>query len=227
MKRWLARASERLDALSLRERTLVFITAAAAVVAVMDAALLQPRLAQEKRMAGLLAQRQGELREMQDQMQKSALAREADPDKETRTRLMAAKQALTDLERRISEEQRKFTAPDQVRVVLEEMLARNAKLRLVDLRTLPPVALARSRAPAPEAKPRPGAAAGGDTIYRHGVELTVSGAYLDLLAYLSDLERLPTQVYWGGLDLRVQEHPAITLKLTVYTLSFDRAWMRV
>jgi MSHA biogenesis protein MshJ len=64
-------------------------------------------------------------------------------------------------------------------------------------------------------------------LFRHGIELTVSGAYLDLYEYLRTLERLPAQLYWGRAELSVSEYPSITLKLTLYTVSFDRAWLTV
>ena len=64
-------------------------------------------------------------------------------------------------------------------------------------------------------------------IYRHGIEVTVSGAYLDLHRYLSELERLPTQLYWSSLDLEATNYPRHTLKLVVYTLSLDPAWLNV
>ena len=55
----------------------------------------------------------------------------------------------------------------------------------------------------------------------------MSGTYLDLLAYLKDLEKLPSQMYWGKLDLNVAAHPQVTMKLSVYTLSLDLAWLVV
>jgi MSHA biogenesis protein MshJ len=58
------------------------------------------------------------------------------------------------------------------------------------------------------------------------LELTVSGAYLDILAYLQDLERLPTQLYWGDLGLDSQ-YPTMTVRIVVYTMSLDRAWLSV
>jgi MSHA biogenesis protein MshJ len=114
------------------------------------------------------------------------------------------------------------------------MLSRNRRLKLVDMRTLPVAPLevgADKAAPAarpaeakPTAPPKP---ATQGQIYRHGVELTVTGTYLDLLGYLKALEKLPSQMYWGRLDLSVAAHPQVTLKLSVYTLSLDPAWMRV
>ena len=55
----------------------------------------------------------------------------------------------------------------------------------------------------------------------------MTGSYLDLLAYLKDLEKLPNQMYWGKLDLTVAAYPQVTLKLSVYTLSLDPAWLVV
>jgi MSHA biogenesis protein MshJ len=64
-------------------------------------------------------------------------------------------------------------------------------------------------------------------IYRHGLELTVAGSYLDLLAYVRDLEALPTQLYWGALNVDASQYPKVLMKVTVYTLSLDRAWLNV
>ena len=113
-----------------------------------------------------------------------------------------------------AEEQRRFTAPDRMRGLLEDMLERNKRLRLVELKTLP-------------ASPITEGQAEGSRVFRHGVEMTISGAYLDLYEYLSALEHLPTQLYWGRADLSVSEYPETTLKLTVYTVSFDKAWLIV
>ena len=59
------------------------------------------------------------------------------------------------------------------------------------------------------------------------MELTVSGAYLDLYAYVKQLEGLPTRLYWRKADLAAGDYRKVVLKLTVYTLSFDRSWMSV
>jgi MSHA biogenesis protein MshJ len=64
-------------------------------------------------------------------------------------------------------------------------------------------------------------------VYRHGIEITVTGAYLDLLGYLADLERLPTQLYWSSLEIDASRYPRHTMRLVVYTLSLDRAWLNV
>ncbi|WP_374562667.1 hypothetical protein [Ideonella sp.] len=68
----------------------------------------------------------------------------------------------------------------------------------------------------------------GAPLYRHGVEITVEGAYGDLMGYLASLEALPgPRLLWGGVKLKVEKHPTVQLSLTVYTLSLDRAWLEL
>jgi MSHA biogenesis protein MshJ len=134
-----------------------------------------------------------------------------------------------ELEARIAAEERKFTAPSQMRSVIEGLLGRSRGVSLVEMKTLATTTIASPSKPAPAAKPpaKPAAPATERLIYRHGLELTVSGSYLDLLAYMRDLEQLPTQLYWGGLELDAAAYPKVSMKLIVYTLSLDRAWLSV
>lgn len=229
MKRLWKRYADRIDAASLRERIMIFAGALVVIVALLNELLIAPELAKQRRLSREVVQRQTEIKALQAQLETLARARGADPDQPDRRRLEEARKRLAQIDAALVQEQHKFAPPDRIGPILEEMLSRNRKLTLVDMRTLPAAALGGgTEKPAggkPAAsKPLP---AGQGYVYRHGVELTVSGAYLDLLAYLKDLEKLPSQMYWGKLDLRVSQHPQVTLKLSVYTLSLDPAWMRV
>ncbi len=216
MKALIRQYAERIDAASLRERLLVFLAAAAAVVFLGNALLLQPQYARQKRLAAETMQYQKELATLQTQVARMVGANAADPDAAARKRQAALRAELSQLNSRIAGEERRFTAPDRMRAVLEEMLGRNKGLTLVDLRTLPVV---------PAAPPRSGGAPAG--MFRHGIELTVRGTYGELYEYLRMLESLPNQLYWARAELTVTDHPLLTLKLTVHTISFDRAWLVV
>jgi MSHA biogenesis protein MshJ len=224
---------EKMDAASLRERAMIFAASATVLIALLNALLIEPQLVKQRRLSGEVAQRQGEMRKMQEQLVAVALARKADPDRELRAQLDALKLRVSETEAKLLDEQRKFAPPEQVGVLLGEMLSRNRKLQLVDMRTLPVASFAGNAAEtekAPPQKPaaaKPAAPAAGGQIYRHGVEIAVSGSYLDLLAYLKDLEKLPNQLYWGKLELSAAAYPQVTLKLSVYTLSLNLAWLVV
>jgi MSHA biogenesis protein MshJ len=211
----LRRYAERIDALTLRERVLIFIAAALVLVAFVYLGLIAPLMEKDKRLSREVARRQTELAMLQTQLQAMARTGEMRPDDANRAKLEGLQRDIAQLDQQIAEAASRFTSPRHMRDVLQQVLARNSRLQLVDLKTLPVDLFGNSDARGP----RP--------IYRHAFELTVSGAYLDLYAYLRQLEGLPTRLYWRKADLAAGDYPKAVLKLTVYTLSFDRSWMSV
>ena len=106
--------------------------------------------------------------------------------------------------------------------MLEATLQAARGLQLVQLKSLPVDTLAET-APTPAGSaPR----AERTRIFRHGFEMTVSGTYGDLYAYLRQLEKLP-RMYWGKVVFASDAYPRSTLTLTVYTLSLDKVWIQV
>lgn len=215
MKALLLRYAERIDNSTLRERVLIFAAAALVLVFLGDALALRPLRDSQRRLSADIAQRQTELRTVQAELQRLARTSDPDPDARNRERLAALRADAEVLGKQIAEEQRRFTSPQRMRAVLEEMLERNKRLQLVGLKTLPITDLAAAQGQA------------GRRMFRHGVELTVTGTYLDLHAYLRSLEDLSTQLYWAQAEMNVTAYPAVSLKLTVYTVSFDKAWLIV
>lgn len=215
------RYAAKYDALSLRERVMVFAAAMVAVLALAYTMMIEPELLKQRRTSAAILQKHSEMKAFEAQVTKLISSRASDPDRSDRERLAELREQLNELEARISTEERKFTAPSQMRTVVEGLLGRSRGVALVELKTLPITTIEET----PAAKPKP--AKSERLIYRHGVELTVSGSYLDLLAYVRDLERLPSQLYWGGLVLDAAEYPRVSMKLTLYTLSLDRAWLSV
>jgi len=211
----LKRYAERIDNATLRERVLVFLAAALILVLVINGALIKPLQDSQRRLSAQITLNERELRTIQGEVQRLARARDGDPDARSRERVAVLRAEIAALEGQIAEEQRRFTTPQRMRGVLEEMLQRDKRLRLIDLKSLPVTELAATQGQA------------GRRVFRHGVELTLAGSYLDLYAYLAALESLPTQLYWGRAEMSVSEYPVATLKLTVYTLSFDQAWLVV
>jgi MSHA biogenesis protein MshJ len=208
------RTAEKFESLNLRERMLVSAAIMVALLALAYTMLLEPELLGKKRAAAAMLQKHSEMRALDAQVQALAASRAQDPQRARRERLAQLRGELADVEARILTEERRFTAPSQMRGVVEGVLARSRGVALVEMKTLAVTTLA-----AKEAKER--------LVYQHGVELTVSGSYLDLLAYLRDLEALPTPLYWGALDLDASKYPKLLMKLTVYTLSLERAWLSV
>jgi MSHA biogenesis protein MshJ len=208
------RTAAKFDALSVRERVMVSAAVMVALLALAYTLMIEPELKKQQRSAAAMLQKQSEMRALDAQVQGLLAARAQDPDRARRERLAQLAGQVKELESSINAEERRFTRPAQMRGVVEGVLGRARGVELVELKTLAVTTLS-----AKESKDR--------VIYRHGLELTVSGSYLDLLAYLRALEALPTQLYWGALSIDASKYPQVLMKLTVYTLSLDRAWLNV
>ncbi len=226
MKATWKRYADRIDALNLRERVFVFSAAMVVLVALVHTLYIDAELKREARLTSAIAQKQAEVKAQQAQLGKVVTSRALDPDRAPRERLAVVRKLLLDTEAQVASEERKFTAPQQMRKVIEELLARNRAVRLQSLRNLPTISIADARAQS-GTKPAAQSSSADRLIYRHGIEITVSGAYLELLGYLSSLEQLPTQLYWSSLEIDASSYPRHTMKLVVYTLSLDRSWLSV
>lgn len=219
MKKRLQQLAERIDASPLRERVLLFCAAAMILLVTLNLALIEPQFRLQRRLSSEIAQKQAETATLQEQVTKMVRARDADPDREAHARLERLKLQIAEAERRVAAEEARFTAPAQMKEVVEELLSRNRGVRLLDMKTV-------AAAPVvdPKAAPQGGPAS---QVYRHGIEVTVAGRYLDVLEYVAQLEKLPTQLYWGSIELTVVEYPNLTARLVIYTLSLDKSWMSV
>lgn len=56
-------------------------------------------------------------------------------------------------------------------------------------------------------------------IYKHGVEVEIHGGYLDLLAYIKNLEDNSQNVFWSDARLLAVKYPETSLRLTIFILS--------
>ncbi|HLU76423.1 MAG TPA: hypothetical protein VKZ48_00810 [Burkholderiales bacterium] len=225
MKQWWLKWSERIDAMVLRERAIVFFAAAMVMIFLFNTLLSGPVTKRQREVARQLAQQQLDTRKLQDQIQILVAQSTRDPDVERRKQIDDLKQRIAELDTRLAEKQRELVAPDHVPALLEEMLRRERRLELVGLQSLPPAPLFDASAHAGDRQD--GTRVSALQVYRHGVELTVRGSYFDLLRYLDELERLPLRLYWGEVEIAGDEYPQISMKLSVYTLSLERTWVVV
>lgn len=226
---------KRVAAMSLRERLLVTAAIVAILYAVADAAYLGPAQARLTRLAKEDAQNRNQAAQTQVQLAALRAARKADPDVQNKERATQLSSQVAELDRQIREQSARFVAPQAMGQVLKSLLANRSRVHLVEMKTLPQSVI-NLGAQNPAAANNPDAARPRESdapanlpsiLYRHGMQLTLRGEYLDLLAYLKDIEALPSRFYWEKLDLAVAEHPISELVIVLNTVGLDRAWMRI
>lgn len=139
-----------------------------------------------------------------------------DPDARARAVIAKLQDEARELDAQMQGVNRGLVPPQQMASILEKMLKRDARVKLVELKTLP-VAYLIGRKENDH----------GANVYKHGMKMTLEGAYLDLLAHLDGLETLPWQMFWAQANMDAQDYPAVRLTITVYTLSLDKNWLVV
>lgn len=234
-QRWIA-LRDKIDALSVRERVMIFCAAAGSIAFITYSFLLTPLFAREKALQTQIVQQQNNIGGIDAEITATVLAYVRDPDEASRARLAAIRNETLALTQNLRAMQSGLVAPEQVVPLLESMLRSHGRLRLVALDTLPVSAVsdpvdepgaAEAAAPVPAAGKPAEAAKPVASLYRHGVRLTVRGNYLDMVSYLGALEAMPARFIWGKANLVVEEYPTSRLSVTVYTLSLDKKWMKL
>jgi len=227
MKHYWEWARGRIDDLALRERVIIFLVMALVAVTLVNTVLLDPLLAKKKALAAQLVQQQEKMKELEAQLQTQLQARLDDENSPLRTRLAQLKRQLQEQDGYLQSRRDRLVEPDKMAGLLEQVLNQNDKLQLVELKTLPASPLVGN--PQASAPPSPAAdsPAGQKQIFKHGIQITVRGGYLDMLHYLAALEKMPVQMFWGEISFSVDKYPDAVLTLTLYTLSLDKTWLTV
>jgi len=227
----LVRLATRIDALTLRERVLLFAAIAASAIFVVYFFALGPMFAKQDLLRTRIVQQQNNLEGIDNEIREKVEASQVDPDAPTRARIVAARAQLDALATSLRAMQNGLVPPERMAPLVDGILRANGRLQLVSLRTLPVEPLL--GAAKPQAAPASAGAEAqsankqGALLYRHGVEVSVRGNYLDMIAYMAALEAMPTQLFWGRAQLEAETWPASRLTLTLYTLSLDAKWMKL
>ena len=239
MKQIWLRYAAKIDALGLRERILVFLGAVAILIELVNVTMLSQQFAKEAELSRQIKEDQSQIAGIQAEIRTALENFNHNPDSAKRAQLNQIKGQLTQMGASLQDMQKGVVSPDKMTAMLEDIFKQNGKLRLVSLRTLPATGLTEGEAhdgkdaakdaakPASGATGKAGAHGAADLVYKHGVEIVVEGNYLDLVAYMTALEGLPWQIYWGKAKLTVDESFKPSLTLTLYTLSLDKKWLNI
>lgn len=193
MKNWWQILAGRVDTLSLRERTIIFWSALIGLLVLADTLWLAPAQIEQSQVAASVKQQSMELEALRVQLRAGMSASTAaSPAQLARSELILIQSRLEAVNRDIALLSLSSGETDSLSRVLVQFLRRHEGLTLERTATL--------GSDAGAAKPaRDGATA--PALVRQGVELTVSGPYLELTRYVQTLERALPSLRWGTMTL--------------------------
>lgn len=211
--------SAQIDELSLRERALIFVAVVSIMVLGWNASINGRYQMERKQLQRELAETEAR-QEVVKRTTEEVLARHGvDPNRDLRHQLDTLQIRFHELEARKQALADSFIPPGRMAELLQSLLKGKGSLRFVSLETAPaePVfAVEGQDVATSSAMP---------IVFRHGLTLEFDGDYFDMLAYLRELEKQP--LFWDSVDYRVRTYPQASVRLKVYTLSFQREWLGV
>jgi MSHA biogenesis protein MshJ len=141
----------RLDAMTLRERALVFIAITAVFVALLNAFSWSPQQAKQKKLKLEQGRVAGEIIITQNAMQQKITLQANDPDAANRVRQQQLQQDKIVKSFSLVSERANLVPPDKIAGLLEGVLKQNERLRLVSLRSIDPTGVGGTAAVPPPA----------------------------------------------------------------------------
>jgi MSHA biogenesis protein MshJ len=208
--------ASRVNAMTLRERALVFAAVLGVVALLWDRTLMQP-----------LARRQVAAQSVLEALSQSAdgtkpdalLALDAAAQRlnEAVEREQLVRTRLSSVNAELGATAADMLPPERMVRVLRDVLAGQHGLELVSMRNLAPLPLV----------PPETAATAVTGPYLHPVEIVVAGDYLSVLDYLHALEGLEWRFYWRALELKVDKFPRNVVRIEIATLGTEAQWLGV
>jgi MSHA biogenesis protein MshJ len=204
----------RIDAMSIRERALIFITLLVALYLLAVNVLFGPVTAVKDRLQQQVSQKRQETQALEAQIQ-TLLA--AGDDTVKRNKLATLQENLKTMDAALVRVTAGLVPPKEMARLIEQMLLKNRGLQVMKMESLPATPLL-------EASTASGIVS-GTMVYKHGMQIKLKGGYLDILRYLKTLEGLPWKVFWGKVSLKTDKYPDSEVSLLIYTLSTHEAWI--
>lgn len=211
LNRWAAR----IDARTVRERALMFITLMVVIYAFAATVVFAPLQKEHSDLRQLVVDRSAETESLNTKLQND-VTQQSGKKLAITTRLKELQQQLGVLESSGVKLNKQTVPPKEMIRLVTQLLRANPKLRWIEMESLKPTLM--DEKPVAEF-------ANESAIFKHGMRVRFSGEYRDIVEYLRALEALPWTMFWGELVLEVDQPPRSTVSVVIYTLSSHDAWI--
>jgi len=206
LKDKLLQLETRIDSMQLRERALLLFAGIATIFFLVDTFGIQPAYKLHKQNKQVISSLETEL----DLLRQRSSLLYATPEEDYLFIRDQLQSEISELTEKLDNKLGILLAPDQAAIVLEQVLAQEKDLKLLELEA--------------DSRPLEDADYFQDTatpiagIGRYNLQLHLKGSYLATLHYLRALDALPWKFFWEDVDFEITEHPDANITIKIYTL---------
>ena len=222
MKAQWEKLAARINALSERERIILFLSVVVALLAIGDTLWLTPAMKAQKELVQKFGAQAAELDTLRVELVQ--IGHTVNPNQQARDDLAAVQKQLDQTSEDIGALLPEAPSGPALERVLVEFLRKQEGLTLLGAGTLkedapvsPTAANANTNANAVAPKLDANGKPASLTLTRRGMELRVAGPYAALTRYVKTLETALPQLRWGPMQLKSDKNPP-ELTMTVYVL---------
>lgn len=209
----------RVDALSLRERAIIFIAVAAILFMIWDTLFMAPLDREQRDLLKQLQTIRAEITALDDQALAIMAEHNVDPNRAEREQLVKLDEQLQHSSEQINEMIKGLIEPKQMAQIIESVLKQQHGLDFIHLENLGSESLL-------DVKDDKGNRS-AQGIFKHTMRIELQGSYAQAIEYLRALETLPWQFRWDEVKITMRDYPRADIVITVHTISLTEGWIGV
>jgi len=230
--------SDKFQALTSREQYLILATGLFIVLFVSFTWFIEPNLIESKKLDREVTQLSQNIRSNEGTIRVLQEALNTDPNTKTNQEIIQYKEQLERVDEALVALTSELISPSQMRNALVELLSLKPGVRLVsfDIEPAKPLIVQaeqtqeqQEKAEGAEQVEQQQKASNEESVmlYRHAMEIKLSGSYFQLRDYLVELENLQWRFFWHGFDYQLESYPKAEMTIKVYSLSTNKDFIGV
>ena len=232
-QQWLVYGAKFLQ-LSVREQYLIIATGLVAIIFCLFSFVIEPKLIQNEKYQKQLQSVKSSERSLNISIAELEKALKGDPNKALRKQVSQYEAKLAKVDKALLTLTTELIDPIQMRRALLELLRLQPGVSLSSFELVGAEEVLTATSEKTEAKVNTetasaenSAAEQGLSLYRHGINIKLTGGYFQLRDYLKQLEKLSWKFFWQGFHYQVKEYPNSELEIEIYSLSTNKEFIGV
>lgn len=228
--------NEKFQELTSREQYLILATGLFIVLFVSFTWFIEPNLLESKKLDREITQLSQNIRSNEGTIRVLQEALNSDPNAKTSQEIEQYKEQLERVDEALVALTSELISPNQMRNALVELLSLKPGVRLVSFDIQPAMPLIvkaqepqeqQEKADDAEQQQEEVSSEQSVMLYRHAMEIKLSGSYFQLRDYLVELENLQWRFFWHGFDYQLESYPKAEMTIKVYSLSTNKDFIGV
>ena len=216
--------SKKIDKMSVRERALMLATSLAIVYFSWQSLVVDGITNLKQKLTSNASKMQQQISSLQGQISEVSNSLSLDPIVRLEEKIRKTKQENDELQKKLITMTEKLIPPREMTSLLRSILD-NKVLVVMHVENIAPIpVLAGNDKDKDEDEDKKKAAKDAALkfqVYKHGIEIVVTGTFFQIRDFLAEAEKLPWKVLWEELEFSVTKYPIATVRMVIRTLSVN------